>query len=138
VCLVSNRIISCYTSLPSWLNRLGVSNHAYAIETSVVNPITGVMVVKSRNLTGSSLMVMEETCSYTACAHDPMRTSYRQTATITALLPIFASNFEAFTLSNVSKKSAEGLQTIEAMCQRLQSEAAALHSMMCDDVTRSS
>ena len=62
--LVSNRIISCETALPAWLNRLGVSNHAYAIETSVINPRTQEMVVKSRNVTGASLMVMEETCLY--------------------------------------------------------------------------
>ena len=59
--LVSNRIISCETALPIWLNKLGVSNHAYAIETSVINPATREMVVKSRNVTGASLMVMEET-----------------------------------------------------------------------------
>jgi len=121
-CLVSNRIISCYTALPTWLNRVGVSNHAYAIETSIVNPATRTMIVKSRNLTGSSLMVMEETCVYTANQHNPQHTDYRQHARITALLPVFAGNFESFTLNSMSKKSKEGLQTIEALCQRLQEE----------------
>ena len=119
-CLVSNRLISCYTALPSWLNRLGVSNHAYAIETSVVNPATRTMIVKSRNLTGSSLMVMEETCIYAASPTNPLHTEYRQQARITALLPVFASKFESFTLSNVSRKSQDGLKTIELLCQRLQ------------------
>jgi hypothetical protein len=82
------------------------------------------MIVKSRNLTGSSLMVMEETCVYSASATNPLHTDYRQHARITALLPVFASKFESFTLSNVSKKSQEGLRTIELLCQRLQQREA--------------
>ena len=120
--LVSNRIISCETALPIWLNKLGVSNHAYAIETSVINPATREMVVKSRNVTGASLMVMEETCVYRANAMDERLTDYRQSAVITAFLPMFASKFEAFTLNSMSKKSAEGLQTIENLCQRIARE----------------
>ena len=120
--LVSNRVISCYTSLPVWLNRLGVSNHAYAIETSVVNPSTREMVVRSRNLTGSSFMVMEETCTYRANAHNPLHTDYHQTAKISAFLPMFAGKFEAFTLNSMSKKSQEGLETIERLCQRIREE----------------
>ena len=120
--LVSNRVISCYTALPVWLNKLGVSNHAYAIETSVVNPTTREMVVRSRNLTGSSFMVMEETCTYTANAHNPLHTDYRQTAKISSFLPMFASKFEAFTLNSMSKKSQEGLETIERLCQRMREE----------------
>ena len=120
--LVSNRIISCETALPIWLNKLGVSNHAYAIETSVINPLTKEMVVKSRNVTGASLMVMEETCVYRANTVDDRLTDYRQSAVITAFLPMFAGKFEAFTLNSMSKKSAEGLQTIEKLCQRIARE----------------
>ena len=101
---------------------MGVSNHAYAIETSVINPSTREMVVKSRNVTGASLMVMEETCTYRANPLDARLTDYRQSAVITAFLPVFAGKFEAFTFNNMSKKSAEGLQTIETLCQRIARE----------------
>ena len=49
-------------------------------------------------------------------------TEYRQSAVITAFLPMFAGKFEAFTLNNMSQKSAEGLQTIEKLCQRIARE----------------
>ena len=105
-----------------WLNKLGVSNHAYAIETSVVNPTTREMIVRSRNLTGSSFMVMEETCTYTANPLNPLHTDYRQTAKISAFLPVFAGKFESFTLNSMSSKSKEGLETIERLCQRMREE----------------
>ena len=128
LCLVSNRVISCHSALPMWLNRLGVSNHLYALETSVVNPSTRQMVVRSRNLTGSSIMVMEETCTYTPNAANPLHTDYRQTAKISAFLPMFSGNAESFTLHSMSKKSQEGLETIERICQRMREEGLdALH-----------
>ena len=113
-----------------WLNKLGVSNHAYAIETSVVNPASRHMVVRSRNLTGASFMVMEETCTYTQNAVNPLHTDYRQTARITAFLPVFAGKFENFTLASMSKKSQEGLETIERLCQRIREEGVDVDGVM--------
>jgi len=121
-CLVTSRIISCESAVPGWLNSLGVSSHAYALESTVVNPVTQEMIVKSRNLTGSSLMVMEETCSYHVDADNPQHTRYSQQAKITAFLPMFSGKFETFTVQNVQRKSKEGLDTIEQLCMRIKHE----------------
>jgi len=121
-CLVTSRIISCESAVPGWLNSLGVSSHAYALESTVVNPVTKEMVVKSRNLTGSSLMVMEETCTYRVDPLNHNHTIYSQQAKITAFLPMFSGKFEAFTVQNVQKKSKEGLDTIEQLCMRIKHE----------------
>ena len=67
-------------------------------------------------------MVMEETCTYKANRVDSGLTDYRQSAVITAFLPMFANKFEAFTLNNMTQKSAEGLATIETLCQRIARE----------------
>lgn len=67
-------------------------------------------------------MVMEETCVYRANRLDGRLTDYVQSAVITAFLPMFASKFESFTLNSMSKKSEEGLQTIERLCQRIARE----------------
>lgn len=121
-CLVTSRIISCESAVPGWLNSLGVSNHAYALESTIVNPVTKEMVVKSRNLTGSSLMIMEETCTYRVDPLNPAHTTYNQHAKITAFLPMFSGKFEHFTLNSVQKKSKEGLDTIEQLCMRIKHE----------------
>jgi len=121
-CLVSSRIISCESAVPSWLQSFGVSNHAYALETTVVNPVTKEMIIKSRNLTGSSLMVMEETCAYRVDPDNAQHTRYSQQAKITAFLPMFSGKFETFTVQNVQRKSQEGLDTIEQLCLRIKHE----------------
>lgn len=81
--------------------------------------------MKSRNLTGSKLIQLEETCRYTASPISPLtHTTYTQTAHISATLPLFSSKAEQLTLSNFQAKSQAGLATIETICQRLKAELA--------------
>jgi hypothetical protein len=65
-------------------------------------------------------MVVEETCVYQPSNDGYNHTRYRQEALITAFMPIFKTKFEAFTHSNLHAKSGEGVATIEALCQRIQ------------------
>jgi len=60
-------------------------------ECSVVDPKSRQMLVKSSNLSGASLMVIEETCKYSASPAAPTAaTLYKQEAKITAFLPFLA------------------------------------------------
>jgi len=117
--LVSHRIMSCESPVPGWLSAAGLPSSCFAAEVSVVDPRTQTMVVKSRNLTGASLLQVEETCTYSAVPAST-HTHYTQSAKITAFLPFLSGKFEQYSLSNLSNKSAQGLQTIENLCQRIQ------------------
>ncbi len=121
MCLVTNRIIGCESALPSWMSACGISSSAFAVETTIVNPRTNEMVVKSRNLTGASLMVVEETCLYRPSKADPNHTEYTQTAKITAFLPFFSQKCEQYSFQSMNAKSQKGLQTIENLCEKIKS-----------------
>jgi hypothetical protein len=118
--LISNRIISCESAIPTWIKSLGVSSHAYMIETTVVCPHTKILVAKSRNITGHSLITSDETCIYRESPQNPNHTLYTQEIKFSAFLPMFSSKFENLTLANVSSKSRTGLQTIEKLCEHIQ------------------
>jgi len=118
--LVTNRIMTCENAIPPWLTAVGLPPVCHVAETSIVDPQAQEMVVKSRNLTGSSLIVIEETCTYTA--QNESATHYKQQAKITSFLPFISGKFEQFTVNNMNKKSAEGLKTIENLCERIQNE----------------
>jgi hypothetical protein len=79
--LSSVRLISMQSAIPSWLNRLfGVTqDQAYNFERSEVDPRQGSqrMTLRTRNLTFSDLLVVEETCTYTPHPEDPTKTVYR-------------------------------------------------------------
>jgi len=120
--LITNRIISCESALPSWLRAAGLPQQCYVAESSVVDPISHTMVVKSSNLSGSSIMVVEETCTYQQAKSNPKATFYRQEAKITAFLPFVAAKFENYSFANMQSKSSEGLAVVERLCKRIEQE----------------
>lgn len=69
--LVSHRILSCESSLPGFMTAVGIPNVIYAAEESRVDPVSNKMTLKSRNLSGSNLLVVEECCMYQQHPQDP-------------------------------------------------------------------
>jgi len=103
----------------------GVNPVGYIAETTVVNPQTEKMIVKSRNITGSSMMVVEETCVYSKDSENPSWTNYQQDAKITAFLPILSNKFENYSLNSFITGSEKGLQAIETLCEKIRSNGVA-------------
>jgi len=120
--LVTNRLVACESPIPSWMSAIGIPSQAYAAETCVVDPVSKEMVIKSRNITGSSIMTVEETCRYTQHKTNSDWTHYTQSAKITAFLPIVSSGLESFSFNSLHDKSKKGMAAIEALCQRIQSQ----------------
>jgi len=119
--LITNRIMSCESALPSWIRAAGLPSQCYVAECSVVDPSSKQMVVKSCNLSGAAIMTVEETCTYTQCPIRPMAaTHYKQEAKITAFLPFISSKFENYSFSSLQTKSKEGMAVVEKLCQKIQ------------------
>lgn len=87
--MITNRIMSCESAIPSWLRSSGLPSSCFVAETSVVDPAKKEMVVKSSNISGSSVLVIEETCTYKQDKVNVHATHYQQEAKITAFLPCF-------------------------------------------------
>jgi len=120
--LITNRLVACESPIPSWMSSLGIPTACYVAETCVVDPITKEMVIKSRNITGSSMMAIEETCRYTQHRENKNWTHYHQSAKITAFLPVISSKLESFSLSSMHEKSRKGMEAIEILCDRIKTE----------------
>jgi len=121
--LITNRIMACESALPSWLKAAGLPQQCFVAETSVVDPRLKQMIVKSSNLSGASIMTVEETCTYSQCPKQPKRaTHYKQEARITAFLPLVAGKFENYSLQSMQSKSKEGIAVVERLAQRIANE----------------
>jgi len=120
--LVTNRLVACESPIPSWMSQLGFGTKAYATETCVVDPVRRTMTIRSRNLTGSSLMTAEETCTYSGHNENSDWTHYAQEAKVTAFMPFVSSSLESFGVGSMPEKSRKGLQAIEILCNRIKSE----------------
>lgn len=117
--LIVHRLMRCESQVPSWLCTLGISNSAYACETTIVDPVSKQMIVKSRNITGANIMIVEETCLYKPHTDNPDWTSYNQSARIAAFMPFISKKIENFSYSNMALKAPLGLDVIEQLCQKM-------------------
>ena len=69
--LTTQRIITATTSFPSFLRAVGAPTLAFGVEQSTVNAQTQTLELRSRNVTGSGFMVVEETCTYEVHPDNP-------------------------------------------------------------------
>lgn len=113
-CLVTNRLITCHhASIPDWLVTMGVSKTGFVIESSVVNPRTRELIIRSHNITGSSLLSIKELCQYTGNTQNT--TFYQQKVEIKANIPFFSEKLEAYIGQTLAVKSQQGIEMIKAL-----------------------
>jgi hypothetical protein len=117
--MTSSRLIACETALPNWVTALGLRPFAYAYEETVCNAREQRMEVRSRNLTGSSCMVVEEVCTYERHPSNPNWTLYKQEARISAFMPFVTSRLENYSFASMAAKSRQGVEVMEQLCSRL-------------------
>lgn len=135
--LTSTRVIMCDNYLPNWIIALGVSPVQYAVEHAVANARDKTLVIRSRNISGSSVMVVEERCEYRQHPDRADWTEYEQEAKIKAFLPFVYAKLERYTHSNFTTNSHKGLEVIEGLCERLREHHVVRNGMAkLDDVPK--
>lgn len=121
--MVSHRVVATETVLPDYLSSLGVPTVAFALEQTRCNPETKTLTVRSRNITGSSMMSVEEQCTYDEHPNNSQWTRYRQTAFFEAHVPFFKTKVENFAMSSFASRSRQGIEIMETICEALTSTA---------------
>jgi len=123
--LTVNRLICVQSAAPAWIPGPRMQ---YAVEETTVDPSEQSMVIKSRNVTGASLLLVEETCTYAAAS--PTSTRYTQSAQIRSWVPLISAKLEHYTYDSMLKKSQKGVETVEALCQRAHVEGVSCLSSL--------
>lgn len=118
--LTSKRVLRCASkSVPTWMARLGFPTELHCQEESVVNAQRQKLVLRSSNITGSSFLVVEETCSYEVHPENPEWTLYRQEAKITGFVPMFSDAIEKHSLQNMTSQAKKGLDAMEHIIDKI-------------------
>jgi len=131
----TQRVITCESAVPSWIGRLGFHSQLYALETCSVNADKKEMVVRSRNLSGCGLLIVEETCTYRPDpASQSSRTLYSQEARIASCLPVFSSRLENFSANSIASKSGRGSEAMEILCERIKTDGVESLNSVSDAV----
>jgi len=117
--LTVHRLISVSHPLPAWLTAFGIPNCCYAVEKTTVNNKTRTMVSHTRNVTGSTFIKFEETCTYRPSPLDLSCTEFTHKAQVTAqnLLRMFAGRIESYGVQAIADKAKHGVMIMETLCQ---------------------
>eukprot|EP00009_Paramoeba_aestuarina_P004158 CAMPEP_0201508008 /NCGR_PEP_ID=MMETSP0161_2-20130828/1487_1 /ASSEMBLY_ACC=CAM_ASM_000251 /TAXON_ID=180227 /ORGANISM="Neoparamoeba aestuarina, Strain SoJaBio B1-5/56/2" /LENGTH=115 /DNA_ID=CAMNT_0047902521 /DNA_START=359 /DNA_END=706 /DNA_ORIENTATION=+ len=81
------------------------------------------MTLRSRNITGSSLMEVEEACHYSTEDGDFSRTNFRQDVNIRAHVFGLSGKIESWTLSDFKQKAVTGRVIMEEAVTMIKKEA---------------
>ncbi len=105
------RIISVESKIPSWLKYLVCDNRAYVVEKITVNSRTKEMLVQSQNISGVSILNVQERCLY--CSTEAGQTCFKQEISVDACL----GKLEEYSILTMSKIAEQGRMVIESLCQ---------------------
>lgn len=124
----SHRIIASDWGLADWVQMLIGSNRVcYASEYSTVDPVNRLMEMKSRNLTFTSFVNMEEKMTYTPDPQDSQKTVLKQETVVTVQGVPLTSYMEGIIVNTVSNNSSKGKAAIEWVVDKLGQECRALN-----------
>jgi hypothetical protein len=117
--LINRRLIAASLVPPSWMQAIGFTSYCYVLEEARVNPRTKEMILRSVNVTGNSLLQIQETCRYKPAPQNPTEwTNFEQTAEIISAIPFLSSSVECFSFSVHSSNAIKGLMAMEELCEK--------------------
>jgi len=125
--LHTHRLISSRWGLPSWAQKiLGADRVCYGFEHSEVDPEQKVMTMRTRNLTFSNTVSMDERLVYVPDPADDEKTILRQETIITVKGVPLTSYMENYLLNSISKNSFKGRDAMEFVISKINREVEEL------------
>lgn len=124
--LVTERLLTCQQPVPKFLTRfIGIEECPASIvyERSIVDPQTQEMVLETRNLSYSHLMVVEERCHYAPDPSNPMTaTRLSQEARIKSVhgWSWLAGHVEDFCISRFQLNAQRGRRALEEAIEHIE------------------
>eukprot|EP01135_Chromosphaera_perkinsii_P005829 Nk52_evm18s367 gene=Nk52_evmTU18s367 len=105
--LKRKRVISSNWELPGWIQSLLPSN-CTVVEKTEVDPSNKKFVMRSKNITGSNILQVEETCTYTPHPEDPNQTLLQQEAKVSVFGISFTDRLEKMVVNKISSQADKG------------------------------
>ncbi|XP_071551596.1 PRELI domain containing protein 3B [Panulirus ornatus] len=127
--LHTHRLISSRWGLPSWAQTiLGADRVCYGYEHSEVNPDERTMTMRTRNLTFSNTVSMDERMVYYPDPKDNEKTILRQETIITVKGVPLTSYMENYLINSISANSFKGREAMEFVISKINREVEELMS----------
>ncbi|XP_074645457.1 PRELI domain containing protein 3A-like [Tubulanus polymorphus] len=124
--LKTHRLMTTLWGMPGWAKAIIGDNRAFVSEHSSVDPQRKIFSLHSRNLTGSNVVTVHETLTYSPHPEDRTKTILKQEAEIVVANIPFTSYMENLLATNISQNAGKGRQGMEWAISKVKEEAADL------------
>eukprot|EP01110_Echinostelium_bisporum_P003789 TRINITY_DN19261_c0_g1_i1.p1 TRINITY_DN19261_c0_g1~~TRINITY_DN19261_c0_g1_i1.p1 ORF type:complete len:205 (+),score=44.68 TRINITY_DN19261_c0_g1_i1:136-750(+) len=121
--LTTKRLICCKGQGPTWAQKLMGASHCFFVEEATIDPKSQKMVLTSRNLSFSDLILMEEVCTYTPHLDNVKWTQFKQEAKVTAFPFGIKGKLECFLLEKFKSNATKGREIMEQAIARVKQES---------------
>eukprot|EP01132_Coremiostelium_polycephalum_P001376 gene1376-1739_t len=117
------KLIICKGSTPKWINSILGGNEVFFYEETTVDPKNQVMVLKTKNLSFTNILGVEEVCTYQPHPENKEWTLFTQEAKVTATVFGVARKMESFCLDRFMSNAGKGRKIMEDAILKVKLEA---------------
>ncbi|GAM17630.1 hypothetical protein SAMD00019534_008050, partial [Acytostelium subglobosum LB1] len=121
--LTCRRLVICKSSTPAWMQSIFGASECFFIEESTVDPKTQTMTLRTKNLSFTNIMGVEEVCTYTPDPDNADWTQFKQEAKVTANVFGVASSIERFCIDRFKTNAQRGRNIMESAILKVKLEA---------------
>lgn len=127
--LHSHRIVTSSWGFPSWVIPIvGGDGSGHAYEYSSVDPVSRMMRMRTRNLSLSNVVTMEETMSYTPHPQDPTKTLLKQETEVTVRGLPLCNYLENVIVNTATSNASKGRQAIDWIVAKIGVECGSIQT----------
>uniref|UniRef100_A0A0B6Y0H0 PRELI/MSF1 domain-containing protein n=1 Tax=Arion vulgaris TaxID=1028688 RepID=A0A0B6Y0H0_9EUPU len=125
--LNSHRLLSTSWGIPSWVTKMiGIQELCYASEHSSVDPKSKTFTLRTRNVTLSNIVTVDEQLTYYQHPTDPTKTLLKQEATVTVSGLPLCNKLEQMMTDAMTNNASKGRQAMEYVIDKVKKEAREL------------
>jgi hypothetical protein len=125
--LNSHRLLSTSWGMPTWVAKMiGMQEMCFASEHSSVDPKTKTFTLRTRNVTLSNILTVDEQLIYCQHPTDPTKTLLKQEATVTVSGLPLCNKLEQMMTDAMSSNASKGRQAMEYVIEKVKKEAREL------------
>jgi len=121
--LYTTRLVAIKSFLPSWLERLfGYNPRLYFVEEAMIDPKNHKMILKSKSLSFSSIIKMEEQCKYVPHPQNSKWTLFEHQGKVTASPLGISRKIEDFCAQTFRQNATNGREIMEQAIAKIKQE----------------
>jgi len=115
--LRSTRLMCVQQPIPALLRRFAASDHSFALEESVVDPVRQEMIITTRNITFDGVLKANEECIYRRKGSNATAYFWKVNCEVNQPVPLLTGKIEEALVQRAKSNSEKGLSKMQELAE---------------------